>query len=91
MGNLGRRGARAATQLAARSLVMRVVALTGTLVLVRLLVPEDFGVFGIVSFVVAAGVAVGDFGLGGALVQQYEEPTHNRSQPPGQLNRRSLW
>ena len=72
---LGRRGARAALQLAARSLAMRALTFVGTLVLARLLVPEDFGVFGIVSFVVSVCAALGDFGLGAALVQQAEEPT----------------
>jgi PST family polysaccharide transporter len=72
---LGRRGARAALQLAARSLAMRALTFLGTLLLARLLVPEDFGVFGIVSFVVSLWAALGDFGLGAALVQQAEEPT----------------
>ena len=75
LNDLGRRGAHAALQLTARSLAMRGLTFVGTLALARLLVPEDFGVFGIVSFVVSVWAALGDFGLGAALIQQAEEPT----------------
>ncbi len=54
---------------------MRGLAFLGTVALARLLVPEDFGVFAIVSFVISLWAAFGDFGLGAALVQQPDEPT----------------
>jgi O-antigen/teichoic acid export membrane protein len=75
---LGRRGTQAAVQLAVRSLLVRGLALAGTLVLARLLSPEDFGVFAIVVFVISLWSALGDFGLGAALVQQDSEPTRQQ-------------
>lgn len=80
---LGRRGSHAALQLAVRSVVLRGLSFIGTIVLARLLVPADFGVYGIVAFVVSVWAALGDLGLGAALVQQADEPT------PEQL--RTVW
>lgn len=80
---LGQRGSHAAMQLAIRSVIMRALTFAGTIVLARQLAPSDFGVYGIVAFVVAACSAFGDFGLGAALVQQADEPT------PAQL--RTVW
>jgi teichuronic acid exporter len=80
---LGRRGSHAALQLAIRSVILRGLTFIGTVILARLLAPSDFGVYGIVAFVVSVCSALGDFGLGAALVQQAEEPT------PGQL--RTVW
>ncbi|HEX7491575.1 MAG TPA: oligosaccharide flippase family protein, partial [Candidatus Limnocylindrales bacterium] len=73
----------AALQLTLRSLIMRGLSLAGTIILARLLAPSDFGVYGIVAFVIAIWSAIGDFGLGAALVQQADEPT------PSQL--RTVW
>jgi PST family polysaccharide transporter len=56
-------------------MAVRGLTLLGTLVLARILVPADFGVYAIVSFVVSVWAALGDFGLGAALVQQQEEPS----------------
>jgi O-antigen/teichoic acid export membrane protein len=72
---VGRRGTRGALQLAVRGLLLRILTFLGTLVLARILVPSDFGVYAIVSFVVSVWALLGDFGLGAALVQQEEEPT----------------
>jgi O-antigen/teichoic acid export membrane protein len=72
---LGRRGSRAALQLAVRSVLLRTTTLAGTVLLARLLSPADFGVFAMVAFVVSLWSALGDFGLGAALVQQDAEPT----------------
>ena len=80
---LGRRGSRAAFHLALRSAVLRGLTFIGTIALARLLSPSDFGVYGIVFFVVSVWSSLGDFGLGAALVQQAEEPT------PAQL--RTVW
>jgi teichuronic acid exporter len=77
---LGRRGSRAALQLALRSAVLRAVTFLGTIGLARLLSPSDFGIYGIIFFVVSVFSAVGDFGLGAALVQQAEEPTPTQLQ-----------
>ncbi len=45
------------------------------LVLSRLLFPEDYGLFGIVSYVANLGTYLGDLGLSAALVHQSHEPT----------------
>ncbi len=73
--DLGRSSTHAALQLAIRSVILRGLTFVGTIVLARLLSPSDFGVYGIVSFVVSICVTIGDFGLGAALVQQADEPT----------------
>jgi O-antigen/teichoic acid export membrane protein len=75
---LRRRGTQAALQLAIRSLILRAVTLVGTVILARLLAPADFGVFAIVALVVSVWSALGDFGLGAALVQQESEPTRQQ-------------
>jgi teichuronic acid exporter len=80
---LGRRGSHAALQLAVRSVILRGLSFVGTVILARLLSPADFGVYGVVAFVVSVWAALGDLGLGAALVQQAEEPT------PAQL--RTVW
>jgi teichuronic acid exporter len=80
---LGQRGSHAALQLAIRSLILRGLTFVGTIVLARLLAPADFGVYGIVAAVITVFTALGDFGLGAALVQQAGEPT------PQQL--RTVW
>jgi O-antigen/teichoic acid export membrane protein len=80
---LGQRGSHAALQLAIRSVILRGLTFVGTITLARLLAPADFGVYGIVAFVVAVWTSLGDFGLGAALVQQAEKPS------PAQL--RTAW
>jgi O-antigen/teichoic acid export membrane protein len=80
---LGRRGSHAALQLAIRSVILRGLTFIGTIALARLLAPSDFGVYGIVAAVITVFTALGDFGLGAALVQQAGEPT------PQQL--RTVW
>jgi O-antigen/teichoic acid export membrane protein len=77
---LGRRSARAALQLTVRGLVVRGLIFLGTLALARILLPTDFGVYAIVSFVVSIWASFGDFGLGAALVQQRDEPSNAQLQ-----------
>ena len=72
---VGRRGARAALQMTARSLTVRLLTFCGTLILARLLSPSDFGIFAIVGFLVVITGSFGDFGLGGALIQHADDPT----------------
>jgi O-antigen/teichoic acid export membrane protein len=54
---------------------VKAVQVAGGIVLARLLTPADFGVYAIVSFVVAFFTLVGGAGLGAALIQQTGEPT----------------
>jgi PST family polysaccharide transporter len=49
-------------------------ALTG-IVLARLLSPADFGLYGIMAFVLNFLVAFGDVGLGASLIREAEEPS----------------
>jgi O-antigen/teichoic acid export membrane protein len=77
-GELGRRSARAALQLAVRGLAVRALTLLGTLALARILAPADFGVYATVPFVVYLWAGLGDFGLGAALLQQRDEPTDDQ-------------
>lgn len=47
-----------------------VVTAAGGIVLARLLLPEIFGVYAVIGFVVGLGVIVSDLGLGAALIQR---------------------
>ncbi len=58
-----------------RSAVLQVTVISGNIFLARLLTPQDFGVFGVVQFVLLFFTFIGDAGLGGALVQRKEMPT----------------
>ena len=49
----------------------------GGILLARLLSPAEFGVFGILSFLLGFLTAFGDFGLGAGLVQQPHLPTRS--------------
>jgi PST family polysaccharide transporter len=72
---VGRSGRAAALQLSVRTVVIRLVSLLGTALLARILLPQDFGIFAVVAFIVGFVGPLGDFGLGPALVQQVERPT----------------
>jgi PST family polysaccharide transporter len=65
--------------LAARTLVSQGLRVVSALVLSRLLFPEDYGLFGIVSYAVTLGAYVGDLGLTAALVRQAQEPTQEEA------------
>lgn len=62
--------------LALRTIVQQLGVLAGGVVLARSLDPADFGVYGICLFVLAAFGMFGNGGLGAALIQRREEPTH---------------
>ena len=68
-------GVRAVAQLIVRAIATRAITLLGTIALARLLTPEDFGVFALVTFVVVLLTLIGDVGIGGALIQQRHVPT----------------
>lgn len=68
-------GARAVLQLVVRAIATRSVTLVGTIALARLLTPEEFGIFAVVTFIVTLVTVVGDIGIGGALIQQVHPPT----------------
>lgn len=68
-------GARAVLQLVLRAVATRSVTLVGTIALSRLLTPEEFGIFAVVTLAVVLVTVVGDIGIGGALIQQVHPPT----------------
>lgn len=66
---------RGAAALGARQLVMGIVAVVGTALLARFLEPAEFGVYGVVSALLAFLLVFGDGGLAVALVRQPDPPT----------------
>ncbi|MFL5679360.1 MAG: oligosaccharide flippase family protein [Chloroflexota bacterium] len=68
-------GIRAIVQLLARTVATRAISLIGTIALARLLTPDVFGVFAVVTVIVTFISVIGDFGISVALVQQDHEPT----------------
>jgi O-antigen/teichoic acid export membrane protein len=73
--SIGLKAVRGAAALGVRQiLVQGLSALTG-IVLARLLSPSDFGLFGIITFVLTFLVAFGDVGLGASLIREAEEPS----------------
>lgn len=58
-----------------RTLAQRILMMVGNIVLARLLAPETFGLYAIVSFVVGIGAFVADLGIGAALIQRRERLT----------------
>lgn len=73
---LQRRAALAVAVLAVRSVAQQLAILAGNVWLARLLDPADFGLFAIVQFALNVFAAIGDVGLGAALVQRKTLPTH---------------
>ena len=72
---IGRSGRTAVLQLVLRTAIIRVVSLIGTAILGRILLPEDFGTFAVVTFLVNVVGPFADFGLAPALIRQRERPT----------------
>jgi len=56
-----------------RQIVIRLFSFLANIILARLLVPEVFGVYAIVAFVVQVFSMFGDVGIGAALIQKKEE------------------
>jgi O-antigen/teichoic acid export membrane protein len=68
-------GARAIVQLSVRTVATRAITLIGTIALARLLTPDQFGAFAVISLFVTLISVVGDFGIGPALIQQARTPS----------------
>lgn len=60
--------------LTVRSILQNVVILVANVYLARVLMPGDYGIFGILQYAVSFFKLVGDTGLGAALVQKHEAP-----------------
>ncbi len=61
--------------LLSRTIVMQLVVFAGSVALMRLLTPREFGAFAIVQSVLAIVTLFGDTGVGGALVRQPSPPS----------------
>lgn len=59
-----------------RQLGVHLINIVGNIVLARILIPEDFGVYAIVTFLINFLVLFGDVGLGASLIQRTQEPTN---------------
>jgi O-antigen/teichoic acid export membrane protein len=70
--DLGRRSARATALLAGDQAVIFVLRMVSTVVLARLLTPEDYGLFGMVTVLVAFITVFIDFGLSMAAIQKHD-------------------
>src|SRR6188508_3013008 len=71
---IAKKALRGALALGARQVVVQAVNLAGGISLARLLTPAEFGVFGIVTFVLSFLTTLGDVGLGASLIRQHSEP-----------------
>lgn len=58
-----------------REFSIKVISFIGQIFLTRLLVPEDFGIFAIIAFVVNFSGLFADIGLPWAIIQRKKEPT----------------
>jgi teichuronic acid exporter len=72
VGSLGRQGAAA---MLARTVAMRGITAVGTVVLARILVPADFGVYAVLFLVQQLLMFFSDFGVAPSLIQQHDDPT----------------
>ncbi|CAN5677046.1 oligosaccharide flippase family protein [soil metagenome] len=73
--DLKARAFKGGAMLLVRQVVTKVIGVIANILLARLLIPEQFGVYSIVSSAVGLFSLMGDVGLGASLVQQHEEPT----------------
>lgn len=74
---IGRRGRSAIIQLTLRTGALRVISLVGTVVLARVLLPQDFGAFAVIAFLIGVLAPVADLGMAAALIQKRDRPTEN--------------
>lgn len=75
---LGQKAVSSAVVLGVRRVLLQFIITGSNIVLARLLFPEIFGVFVILSFLVLIFSHIGDLGLGTALVQQADDPSVNQ-------------
>src|SRR5437764_10089730 len=61
-----------------RQLALKLLGLGGSVILARVLVPADFGLYALVGTVISFFNVVGDVGLGAAIIQQPEEPSEKQ-------------
>jgi O-antigen/teichoic acid export membrane protein len=71
VGSLGRQGVAA---MLVRTIAMRLITAAGTIVLARLLLPADFGVYAVLVVAQQLLTFLADFGIAPSLIQQQEDP-----------------
>jgi O-antigen/teichoic acid export membrane protein len=76
-GELRGRAAAGAALLGARGALIYAFGIAANVVLARLLIPRDFGIFALGMVVVVAGTFLAEGGLGGALIKRREPPEHS--------------
>lgn len=72
--DLGRQAVRSATALAVRQVLVQGLNVVGGILLARLLTPAEFGLYAIVTFLLAFLAAFGGTGLAASLIRQPAEP-----------------
>ena len=72
---LRQRAKRGVVFLALRTAAVQVITLCGNIALARQLTAREFGLFGVVQFVLSLLTLLGDVGLGAALIQRPQSPT----------------
>ena len=72
---ISKRAVKGAFTLTTRKFLLQIVSYLGSIFLARLLTPEIFGIFAIVSFVIAFFSFFSNAGLGAALIQKKEKLT----------------
>ncbi len=73
--NVARKALTGAIALGARQVIVLGLGAIGSILLARILSPQEFGLFAIVTFVVNFLMVFGDVGLGASLIRQSDEPT----------------
>lgn len=61
-----------------RRIIVQIIQTVANVILARILFPEDFGLFALVSFYVTIFSLISDIGLNAALIQSRNEPTDNQ-------------
>jgi len=61
--------------LAFRQIAVNIVNFTGNLILARILIPADFGIYALVQFLITLFTLIGDSGLGAIIIKKRHEPS----------------
>jgi O-antigen/teichoic acid export membrane protein len=67
----------AVVQLVVRTGALRAITFLGSILLARVLLPADYGIFAVVIFLVGILAPIGELGLGAALIRQRDEPSQS--------------
>lgn len=73
--SLLRQALKSVVALGARQALVQIANLIGGIALVRLLLPKEYGVYAVISFVLSFATTLGDVGLGASLIRDPQQPT----------------